>query len=229
MFDEAPVAVSNPFFVRDCAFAAIATGEKAQTLAEFRDRLKIIPVDSIYHHFWQQSVETTLVQGSFYNDFSHWAHYHLHDDILAERLALIDPSQYYDLEKLRSDILDVLENRLDEQEGISWCLPANSFHFVRSKIVVFNTHYKMEHPRELVKTLPEVTRSSIFYHFIDARRRLEGGIDDFSQWLQGYHDEFTALIERLKNIDPYFLPLDDLQQKLILAVQDYFLENQEKA
>lgn len=164
-----------------------------------------------------------MVPGSFYNDFSHWAHYQLHDDVLAERIALIDPFEYVDLEKLRSDIVDVIENRLDEQDGSTLCSYADSFYFIRSKIVVFNTPYKMEHPRDLVKTIPLISRSSIFYHFIDARRREIISLDDFSSWLYGYQEEFAPLIERLKQIDPYFIPLANLQQKLSSTITEYFL------
>lgn len=216
---------NHPFYVKDCALASIATGSKAQNLGEFRDRIKTISAESIYYHFWRQSIETSLAPGSFYNDFSHWAHYQLHDDTLAERLALIDPTEYADLEKLRSAIIEVIENRLDEEDSVTLCLHVDAFHFIKSKIVVFNTPYKMEHPKDLVKTIPVISHSSIFYHFIDARRREVIVLDDFSLWLHSYQDEFSPLIKRFKQIDPYFIPLADLQQKLSLTVTEYFLNN----
>lgn len=214
---------NNVFYVKDCALASIATGSKAQTLAEFRDVIKIIPAESIYYHFWRQSIETSLVPGSFYNDFSLWAHYKLHDDVLAERLALLDPSEYEDLEKLREDVLEVIENRLDEQEGSVIDYRAEAFHFIRSKIVVFNTSHKMEEPKDLVKTIPLLSRSSIFYHFIDARRRGVIGSDDFSVWLLSFHGDFDPLVGQLKQIDPYFITLADLQQRLSNVVSEHFL------
>lgn len=220
---------NNAFYVKDCALASIATGSKAQTLGEFRDVIKIIPAESLYYHFWRQSIETSLVQGSFYNDFSLWAHYKLHDDVLAERLALLDPSEYEDLEKLRSDVLSVFENRLDEQEGSLIDYKAEAFHFIQSKIVVFNTSYKMEEPKDLVKTIPVLSRSSIFYHFIDARRRGVIGSDDFSVWLLSCSGNFEPLIEQLKQIDPYFITLADLQQRLSCVVNEFFINQKAPA
>lgn len=213
----------NAFYVKDCALASIATGCKAQTLGEFRDVLKIIPAESIYYHFWRQSIETSVVAGSFYNDFSLWAHYKLHDDVLAERLALLDPSEYEDLEKLRLDILHIIENRIEEEEGTVIYYRAEAFHFIRSKIVVFNTTYKMEEPKDLVKTIPAISRTSIFYHFIDARRRGVVGLDDFSTWLLSCPGKFDSLVDKLKQIDPYFIPLADLQQRLSNITCEYFL------
>lgn len=225
MASESSEESADPFYVKDCALAAIAIGSKAQTLREFRDCLKNINADSIYYHFWRQSMEATLAPGSFYNDFSNWAHYQLHDDTLAECLALLDPSEYPDMEKLRGDMLEIIENRLDELNIIALDLHASPpFHFMRSKIVIFNTPYKMDHPRELVKTIPMISKSSVFYHFIDARRRTEAPVDDFSTWLMSYRGEFQPLVEQLKQIDPYFISLADLQKKLTLAVTKYFLD-----
>lgn len=217
-------AGSKAFYVKDCALAAMATGIKAQTLGEFHDRLKMISAESIYYHFWRQSIEASLVPGSFHNDFSRWAHAHLHDDVLAERLALIDPSEYVDLDKLRFAMMEVLENRIDEVEVQILNPSVDAFYFIQSKIVVFSTPYVMQHPKELVKVVPEMSRSTIFYHFIDARRRNTTAVDDFSTWLKVYdHNQFSALLESLKQIDPYFIPLEHLQQKIIVAVTEYFL------
>lgn len=214
-----------PFYVKDCALATIAMGSKAQTLGELRDRIKTISAESIYYHFWRQSIEASLVPGAYHNDFSNWAHYQLHDDILAERLSLMDPSEYVNLEQLREDMIEVIENRLDEQDGTGLQPSAQAFHFIKSKIVVFNTSFRMDHPKDLVKTLPILSSSSIFYHFIDARRRDSGQLDDFSLWLRGYSQEFLSLMQRLKSVDPYFIPLKQLQERLILIVTDYFLDD----
>jgi hypothetical protein len=214
----------EPFYVRDCALSAIATGCRAQTLGEFRDRLRDIPGESIYYHFWRQSIEASLMAGGFFNDFSHWAHYHLHDDILAERLALIDPSAYVDLEKLRFDIIEIIEERLDELEFIPACAHVDAFHFIQSKIVVFDTNYTLRHPRDLVNTLPQLPPSAIFYHFIDARRREPSRhMDDFTTWLQNSKDTYGALIDQLARVDPYFIPLLELRDKLSAIVMEFFV------
>lgn len=216
------------FFVKDCAFATMATGLVAQTLVEFKHHLKNISPESIYFHFWRPTIETTLPPGSFYNDFSHWAHYDLHDDFLAERLALLDPTEYNDLEKLRVDMLEIVDTRIDESGSLAFSV-VKPFYFIKAKIVVFNTAYRLETPKDLVRIIPELAKSSIFYHFIDARTRLPSAQDDFSVWLQRDDNLYLPLIQELKQIDPYFISLVDLQQKLSTAVTKYFLQEPNNA
>jgi hypothetical protein len=227
MSDQKDKIAPSTFYVKDCALASIATGIKAQTLSEFSERLKTIPAESIYYHFWRGSLESSLAPGAYFNDFSLWAHYHLHDDILAERLALLDPSEYVDLEKLRSDILEVCESRMDEEDGAASLLRAEPIHFILSKIVVFNTAFQLEHPRDLVKTLPHLSRSSIFYHMIDARRREPQRIDDFSAWMEGFGEEFRSLVECFRKVDPYFITLADLQKRILEDVNQFFLKERD--
>lgn len=215
---------SSTFFVKDCALAAIATGFKVQTLTDFRSILSTVEPGCIYFHFWGGRLRSTLEHQFFHNDFSHWAHYGLHDDILAERLEQVDPTEFRDIEQLREELLEIVDRRLDEREIIPFSRRENQFHFVHSKIIVFNTQIKFEQPRDLVIILPQMSRSSIFYHFIDAIRRTPEAIDDFSHWLKGFDHQFTELISRLNDIDPYFLTLADLQKRLNSIITEYFVK-----
>jgi hypothetical protein len=54
----------------------------------------------------------------------------------------------------------------------------------------------------------------VFYHFIDARRRREDGLDDFRGWLEGFGPRYAALIEALAHVDPYFSTLSELRLEL---------------
>jgi hypothetical protein len=55
---------------------------------------------------------------------------------------------------------------------------------------------------------------SIFYHFIDARRRREDCLDDFRAWLGQFGEEYNALGELLGSVDTYFAPLVELRTRL---------------
>ncbi len=215
---------SSLFFIKDCALATIATGCTAQTLQELHDQLMMIHPDALYFHFWGGRLRTDFERHEYHNDFSYWSQHFLHDDILAERLELINPAEHENIEGLRNDLLEIIENRLDEREFIPWTKGEEAFHFIRSTIVIFNTHFKMEKPEDLMQILPVISRSSIFYHFIDASCRLSNRTNDFITWLQGFGNDYQPLIKELSTIDPYFISLTDLQKKLVTTVNHFFIK-----
>lgn len=209
------------FIVKDCALIAIATGNRSVTLKELRDTLLTIGDDSIYYHFWGGLLQARFEEREYNNDFAAWAWYSLHDATLAERLAVIDPTEFAELEKLRQELLEIIEERLEEKEYLPWVIASSSFEFIRSQIVVFDTHKKVANPQELAAILPQLSTSSVFYHFIDARRRLQHG-DDFSSWLLHFNDKYGVLCDKLAAIDPYFGSLTQLRTKLVTIFENHF-------
>ena len=209
------------FTVKDCALIAIATGKQNHTLSEMRNDLQGVSADSIYYHFWGGLLQPRFEEREFNNDFAGWARHHLHDHSLAERLAVIDPTDYEDLEDLRRDLMDVIEEHLDSEAGVSWLRATRPFEFVRSQIVVFDTHRRLQQPAELAEVIPRLSPSSIFYHFIDARRRLSGN-DDFRLWLSTYDAQYDELRQDLAGVDPYFGSLSELRLQLTEIFKKYF-------
>ena len=209
----------DPFALKDCALIAIATGKQAVTLKELRDNLVEIDPNSIYHHFWGGLLEPRFEEREYNNDFASWARRGLHDDKLAERLAMVDPSFYSELEDLRQELLEIIEERLDESEYLPWMLATEPFEFIRSQIVVFDTELRVERPEQLGELIPHLSTSSIFYHFIDARRRLSDSSDDFRFWLASFNGLYSELSRQLASIDPYFETLTELRQQLTVIFQ----------
>lgn len=210
------------FAIKDCALAAIATGKRAQNLRELRNSIVEIHPGSIYYHFWGGLLRPRFDDPEYNNDFAWWARHGLHDTRLAERLGVIDPTDYHDLEKLRQELVGVVEERLDETEWVPWSRSDKQFHFIRSQIVVFDTHKRIESPRELAKAVPIMSVGSIFYHFIDARRRTENSVNDFEAWLTGFGTEFEDLRRNIAEIDPYFVSLSELREQLAYLFNHYF-------
>jgi hypothetical protein len=210
------------FAIKDCALAIIATGRRAQTLRELRDILRDIHPGSIYHHFWGTLLRPEYYDREFNNDFASWCYHDLHDTPAAERLAVIDPADHSDLESLRQELIDVIEERLDETELTLFARADRQFHFVRSVIVVFDTHRRLSHPRELVDALPQMSVGSVFYHFIDARREEPTGRDDFRAWLTGLGPEYAGVCESLAQVDPYFESLYVLRDRLTEVFAQHF-------
>src|SRR5262245_14536214 len=135
--------MAMPFYVKDCSLAAIATGVKARSLIELREKLDFIPASAIYFHFWGGRLRTSFEHSEYHNDFSLWVHKHLHDDILSERLELLNPSQFSEIEELRHELIELIDDRLDERDIIPWEQTEDQFHFIRAKIIIFQTKYKI--------------------------------------------------------------------------------------
>lgn len=210
------------FLIRDCALIALATGTKAQNLKELRDQLQGIHPGCIYYHFWGAMIEPRFEEREYNNDFAAWVRHNLHDTTLAERLGVIDPTEHQDLEVLRRELIEVIEERLDENEIIPWSRWDEQFEFIRSQIVVFDTQQRIGAPEQLLESLPRMSTSSVFYHFIDARRRNENGVDDFRVWLSGFDEQYADLIALLAGTDPYFITLAELRDQLVLVFQQHF-------
>lgn len=212
----------NEFAIMDCALATVATGRRAQTLRELRDILRDIHPGSIYHHFWGTLLRPQSTSREFNNDFADWCRTSLHDNPVAERLAVIDPVHYPDMESLRQELIDVIDERLDETEIMLFAQADQQFQFVRSILVQFDTHRRVKHPRDLVAALPQLSVGSIFYHFIDARRRDPISVDDLRAWLQGIGPQYDTLCDALAEIDPYFDSLYVLRERLTEAFTQFF-------
>jgi hypothetical protein len=205
---------AEPFIVKDCALLNIATGKKAQNLREMRDHLPDVPLGSIYHHFWGGLLRHRFDEPEYNNDFAEWVRYALQDNILAERLSIIDPAACADLESLRQELLEVIEQRLDETEMITWAELDMQFHFVHSQIIVFDTGERIGAPEQLMEAVSKMSVGSLFYHFIDARRRSPQMMDDFRSWLRPCGERYEDLCSILASMDPYFVSLVELRTQL---------------
>jgi len=210
------------FAIKDCALSIIATGRRAQTLRELRNVIRDVHPGSIYHHFWGTLLRPQPSDREFNNDFAIWCQNSLHDAPAAERLAVIDPVGFADMEHLRQELIEVIDERLDETELMLFTRADQQFHFARSIIVVFDTHRVLAHPRELLDALPHMSLGTVFYHFVDARRREPVGKDDFSTWLGGAGDEYSALIDAIAAIDPYFESLFVIRDRLTRVLAEHF-------
>ncbi|MGK5594885.1 MAG: DUF5752 family protein [Parachlamydiaceae bacterium] len=214
-----------PFQIKNCSIATMATGERAASLAELRDKIQTINLDSIYYHFWSRRLSSQFTHPEFPNDFSLWAHIYLHDEILAERLSILDPTDYESLEDLRAELVEIIEQRLEEGPAVSW-VQKDPFNFIRSCLIIFETPLKINSPFELADRITKMSPSNIFYHFIDARSRTPQKKDDFSTWLRHFGEEYYPLADKIESIDPYFLSLVDISNQLVKIVNDFLKTKQ---
>jgi hypothetical protein len=213
--NDKTVTETKIFEIKDCALIAIATSKRAINLRELQGILTQISLDSIYYHFWGGLLQPRFEEREYNNDFAAWAWYALHDAPLGERLAVVDPNDFSDLENLRQELLEIIEERIDEKESLAYTLATSYFEFIRSQIVIFDTLQRAHNPEELTTLVPDMSTGSIFYHFIDARRRLDNQGDDFRIFLSCHGEKYEDLCCRLAAIDPYFGTLSELKKQVV--------------
>ncbi|MDH4065202.1 MAG: DUF5752 family protein [Acidobacteriota bacterium] len=211
----------RPFEVKDSALIQLATGIRAQNLRELRDRLSVAPAECIEYHFWSGPLRPDFTDPEYGNDFATWARHGLHDDKLAEQLACIDPARSDDVEALRQELIDVLERRIDEGEYLTWARPDRQFHFLRSQIVVFDTGRRIESPSDLPAAIGAMSTGSIYFHFVQARKRPPKCVDDFRTWLALRGPDYEAVTCALANVDPFFTTLVGLRDELRRQVAEH--------
>ena len=214
--------VSKPFLIKDAALIALATGKRARNLREMAELLRDIDHNCLYYHFWGGLLRPRFHEPEYQNDFATWTAQSLRDKALAERLSVIDPVSAGTLEDLRDTLLDAIHEHLETEEFPVWARKDDQFEFIRFQIVVFNTDMVLEHPSDLVEALPRMSLGSIFYHFIEGRRRNENDLDDFRNWLKVFGDTYEALDNAIAGISPYFSSLQGLRQDLSEVFKNYF-------
>lgn len=213
------------FVVKNCSLAMIASGERANSLLELRDQIAVVDEGCIYTHFWGARLSMQFAHPQHHNDFAHWAYHRLHDHTLAEVLNIIDPTEYENLDLLRQELIEKIENRLENYEIIPWIRREDRFHFINSKIFVFDSSTGFSDPKDLLDVVRRLSPSSIFYHFIDSRTRTAEKRDDFSEWLRSFGQRYEVLIEHIQAIDPFFLSLTQLRDELINVIERYRKES----
>jgi len=208
------------FSVKDCALI-VRMGDQlpAMNLRELREGVARCSPESLYHHFFETLLRPSFDDPEYRNDFAVWAKHNLHDYHLAERLGLINAYDFLGLDELRAEVLDIIDERLHEVPYIPWVPRGFEFRFQRAVTVVFNTSIKIRRLEEFPKVLMRMTTSSLYYHFLEARRRDPKGIDDFTAWLiEEQTPQTDRIIDVIKQIDFNFVILSDLQKQLSTTI-----------
>ncbi len=208
------------FNVKDCTIITRMGGvDTAINLRELRDRISRCPVECLFHHFCETVIRPTFDDPEFRNDLAVWSARSLRDRGLAERLGVINPYSLRSLEELREAVLEVLDERLSEFDYLPWVPRGDEFRFMRAVTVVFDAGIVLNSAQDLIDQIPQLSTGSIYYHFIEARRRTPDGADDFTEWLTGLDEDTQPLIDHLASVDFYYLTLPELRRVLISTLQ----------
>ena len=210
----------SDFEVMDCVLLTRMSGlPPALNLRELRDRIATFHSDVIYHPFCETTLAPYFDYPDYRNHFAVWAKHSLADEILAERLGIIDPYAYATIEDLRTVTLEIIEERLSELSWVPWARAGHEFYFMKAITVVFDTGERIHHPGELDSAIGRMTYGSIYFHVLEARRRPPLGLDDFSAWLQNLKGDWSHYLHAIADLDVTFCTLHELQEDLVRALK----------
>ncbi len=212
---------SEPFRFTDYEGLVMPTGLRAANLKELIDRVRSAPLDVIHHHLFRTPLNHRFGAWDYPNDFALWAARSLEDLSLAEKLAGLDPFAHESLEAAREEIVDLLEEHLDGLPIVPWARPGLEFHFASGYFLALPGEREAWTVAELREAVSEVSLGSIYYHFHEARLRVEDGeSDDFSRWIEA---QFGAhpVVARLRGIDFFFFSLEDLRQRIVMILDEH--------
>ncbi len=189
------------------------TGRKARTLPELLEHMRAVSPSAIFYHTHERYLTHHFRRPTFFNDFAEWSSRALQEQAAAEKLGAIDMLDFTSLEGLRDALVRALESSLEANGGrLRECPPGDEFHFCKVKSFIMPTGMVAENLEQFAKNLQHATNSSTFFHFFEARLRLERKTNDFSLWLSDLGER--RLADDIDRLDPYVMTLEELRKQI---------------
>jgi len=214
---------THPFVFTGCVELRQSLDHRATDERQLLERLEEVPADSVFYHTHGYFLRHRPITTAYGNDFASWVAVHVRDQVLAERLAVINPFEFTSLELLREELLSVIHDHLVGLSTVPRVEYGEVFHFQQSHIVEVPLGPAATTLAEFRQGLAEVDASAIYYHMVEARARLGRRSGDFAEWLRTSLG-MTALAERIERIDAYMTSLERVRAR-VLALVDTALES----
>lgn len=210
--------MTAPFEFVACLELREMLGRTAWDERELLTGIEHVPADSIYYHTHSSFLRSRYLPALYPNDFATWVATQVRDPILGERLAVIDPFTFDDLERLRTAMLAILDDHLQAQHAAPRVVQGEPFHFMQSTIIEVPTGLRARTLGEFADALHRVDVSVIFYHMFRPVRG-SGNVVDPAQWLE--HDlGLPELAGRVRRLDPYVRDLEAVRADLLSLLEE---------
>src|SRR6058998_3808849 len=183
---------AHPFLFVGCVELRQTLDMHALDERELMHRVAEVPADSVFFHTFGYFLRHRPFTTAYGNDFARWAALEIGDRALAERLAVVDPFAFPDLDALREHLVTIVQDQLRGREA--------------------------EGRVEFRGGLASVDESAIYLHIVETRVR-ERRAEPFAAWLRDALD-LSALAERFDRIDPYLTTLERVRGRLLGFVDE---------
>lgn len=216
---------TEPFTFVGCVEVRQALDRRASDERELMDRLEEVPAGSVFYHTHGYFLRHRPFTTAYGNDFATWVAQQVRDQVLAERLAVVNPFEFRGLEELREELVSVINDHLTHLSSVPRVEFGEAFHFQQSHIVEVPLGPGAMTLVEFRDALADVDASAIYFHMVEARSRLGRRSGDFAEWIR-ISLGLPALADRIQAIDTYMTSLERVRAR-VLSLVDQALEEAE--
>ena len=213
----------QPFIFIGCVELRETLDYRADDERELLERLEEIPAGSIFYHTHGYFLRHRPVTTAYGNDFASWVATQVRDQVLAERLAVVNPFECSSLEDLREELVSIISDHVLHLSTVPRVEFGDPFFFQQSHIVEVELGTAAANLAEFRAGLAEVDSSAIYYHMVEARARLGRRSGDFAEWTRSSLG-LPDLAERIERIDTYMTSLERVRAR-VLSLVDAHLES----
>jgi len=214
----------EPFMFIGCVELRQALDRRALDERELMDRLEEVPAGSIFYHTHGYFLRHRPVTTAYGNDFATWVAVQVRDQVLAERLAVVNPFEFPNLEALREELATIIHDHLLRLSSVPRVEFGEPFYFQQSHVVEVPLGPGARSLAEFRNALAEVDTSAIYFHVVEARTRLGRRSGDFAEWIRNSLGR-SDLADGIERIDAYMTSLERVRARL-LSLIDQELEMQ---
>ena len=219
---SAVATATEPFHFIGCVELRQSLDQRATDERELLDRLEDVPAGSIFYHTHGYFLRHRPITTAYGNDFASWVASQVRDQVLAERLAVINPFEFATLEDLREELMSSVHDHLIRLSTVPRVEFGEAFYFQQSHIVEVSLGAGANTLAEFRAGLASVDASAIYFHMVEARARLGRRAGDFAEWIRTSLG-MPELADRIERIDTYMTSLERVRAR-VLALVDSALE-----
>lgn len=192
-------------------------GRRARDERELMEEIEQIPAASVYYHTHSIFLRHPRIAGAYPNDFANWVATQVRDQLLAERLAVVDPYMFGSVEELREELVSILDSHISALNPVPRIVFGDPFFFVQSHLLEVPTGLEARTLPAFRRCLAEVDLSAVYLHTLHARVRGEVAGGDFSRWI-GQELGRGPLAAAIGRINPYLGGLEDIRRETLRLI-----------
>jgi hypothetical protein len=207
----------SPFAFYGCVEVRQSLDRWALDERELMDRIEEVPSGSIFYHTHGYFLRHRPFTTAYGNDYATWVATHVRDQVLAERLAVVNPFEFISLEALREELATIIHDHLTHLSSVPRVDFGEAFYFQQSHIVKVPLGEDITNLSGFREGLAAADASAVYYHMVEARARLGRPSGDFAEWIRtslGLPD----LAERIERIDAYMTSLERVRARVLSFV-----------